>query len=233
MKNSNKVMKNRKKVMTLQTLKVRPTMQRIRSRSHCTISFRGMTLNNRIRTIRSRQRSGLWVQLPVAVIQNAPVVGLSLASIAMGVVGGLPLLFVATAISVTGISLYKGKGTKPILNRLPVLVSSSRNLFLLVGLVIGVSLLTQGQPSYAQLFEGAKGAADSGIGAYIGTDEATSIIDIITFAMWALLAVGAIGTIIGGASQSIQVLVGGLTLFFGMAILIGVLEFTDGLLFGS
>ncbi len=226
-------MKNRKKVMTLQTLKVRPTMQRIRSRSHCTISFRGMTLNNRIRPIRSRQRSGLWVQLPATVIRNAPVVGLSLAGIAIGAVGGFSLLFAAVAIGATGISLCKGRRAEQILNRLPVFVGGSRNLFLIVGLIVGVSLLIQGQPSYAQLFEGAKGAADSGIGAYIGTEEATSIIDIITFAMWALLAVGAIGTIIGGASQSIQILIGGLTLFFGMAILIGVLEFTDGLLFGS
>ena len=162
--------------------------------------------------------------------------GLSIAvvvAIALSVAGGVPLLFLSVAIGVTGISLYTRKDIKRILNRLPSFVGGSRNLFLLIGLVVGVSLLAHGQPSYAQLFGGAKDAADSGIGTYIGTDESTSIIDILTFAMWAFVAVGAIGIIIGGAVQNIQVLVGGLTLFFGMAILIGVLEFTDGLLFGS
>ena len=65
---------------------------------------------------------------------------------------------------------------------------------------------------------------------YIGTDESSSIIDILTFAMWALVVVGALAAIAGGVSQSVQVLVGGLTLFFGMAILIGVLEFTRWLI---
>ena len=154
-------------------------------------------------------------------------------AVAIGIAGGIPLLFLSAAISVTGISLYTRKSAEQILNRLPSCFGGSRNLFLFIGLVVGVSLLAHGQPSYAQLFEGAKDAADSGIGAYIGTDESTSIIDILTFAMWAFVAVGAIGIIIGGAVQNLQVLVGGLTLFFGMAILIGVLEFTDGLLFGS
>ena len=151
---------------------------------------------------------------------------------ALSLAGGIPLLFLSVAISVTGISLYTRKGTEQILNRLPSFVGGSHDLFMLISLVIGVSLLIHGHPSYAQLFAGAKDAADSGIGTYIGTDESTSIIDILTFAMWAFVAVGAIGIIIGGAVQNIQVLVGGLTLFFGMAILIGVLEFTDGLLFG-
>lgn len=154
-------------------------------------------------------------------------------AIALGIAGGIPLLFLSVTIGVTGISLYTRKDAEQILDRLPSLTGGSRNLFVLVGLVIGVSLLAHGQPSYAQLFDGAKDAADSGIGAYIGTEESTSIIDILTFAMWAFIAVGAIGIIIGGAVQNIQILVGGLTLFFGMAILIGVLEFADGLLFGS
>ena len=153
-------------------------------------------------------------------------------AIAMGIAGGVPFLFLSVAISITGVSLYTRKGTEQILNRLPSFVGGSRNLFLLVGLVIGVSLLAHGQPSYAQLFDGARDAADSGIGAYIGTDESTSIIDVLTFAMWALIVVGAIGVIIGGISQNAQILVGSLALFFGIAILIGVLEFTDGLLFG-
>ena len=162
--------------------------------------------------------------------------GLSVAvvmAIALGVTGGIPLLFLTVTIGVTGVSLYTRKDIEQVLNRLPSFVGGSRNLFLLIGLVVGVSLLAHGQPSYAQLFDGAKDAADSGIGTYIGTDESTSIIDILTFAMWAFIAVGAIGIIIGGAVQNIQILVGGLTLFFGMAILIGVLEFADGLLFGS
>ena len=154
-------------------------------------------------------------------------------AIALGVTGGIPLLFLTVTIGVTGVSLYTRKDIEQVLNRLPSFVGGSRNLFLLIGLVVGVSLLAHGQPSYAQLFDGAKDAADSGIGTYIGTDESTSIIDILTFAMWAFIAVGAIGIIIGGAVQNIQILVGGLTLFFGMAILIGVLEFADGLLFGS
>ena len=154
-------------------------------------------------------------------------------TVALSITGGIPLLFLFITIGVTGISLYTRKGTEQVLSRLLSFVGGSRNLFLLIGLVVGVSLLAHGQPSYAQLFGGAKDAADSGIGTYIGTDESTSIIDILTFAMWAFIAVGAIGIIIGGAVQNIQILVGGLTLFFGMAILIGVLEFADGLLFGS
>ena len=154
-------------------------------------------------------------------------------SIAIGIAGGIPLLFLSVALIVTGISLYTRKSAEKILNRLLSFVGGSRNLFLLIGLVVGVSLLAQGHPSYAQLFDGARDAADSGIGTYIGTEESSSIIDILTFAMWALVVVGALAAIAGGVSQSVQVLVGGLTLFFGMAILIGVLEFTDGLLFGS
>ena len=106
-------------------------------------------------------------------------------------------------------------------------------LFVMLAIILGVSLLAQGAPAHAQLFDGARDAADSGIGAYIGTDESTSIIDVLTFAMWALIVVGAIGVIVGGVSQNAQILVGSLSLFFGIAILIGVLEFTDGLLFGS
>ena len=154
-------------------------------------------------------------------------------AIALGISGGIPLLLLSVAISATGISLYTHKGTDKIIDRLPSFASGSRNLFLLIGLVVGVYLLAHGVPAHAQLFDGARDAADSGIGTYIGTEESSSIIDILTFAMWALVVVGALAAIAGGVSQSVQVLVGGLTLFFGMAILIGVLEFTDGLLFGS
>ena len=51
--------------------------------------------------------------------------------------------------------------------------------------------------------------------------------------MWALAAVGGIATIAGGAVQNVLVLVGGLVLFFGMAVLIMVLEFSDNLLFAT
>ena len=151
---------------------------------------------------------------------------------AIGIAGGLPLLLLAIAISVTGLSLYTGEGTEQILNRLPAFVGGSRRLFLLLAVVVGASVLAHGEPSYA-LFEGAKKAAQSGIGEYIGKDEATSLIDTVIFGMWILAAVGGIATIAGGALQNIMVLVGGLTLFFGMAVLIGVLQFTDGLLFTS
>lgn len=153
-------------------------------------------------------------------------------STAIGVAGGLSLLLLAVAISVTGLSLYTGKGTEQIINRLPAFMGGYRHLFLLLAVVAGVSVLAHGQPAHA-LFDGAKDAANSGIGTYIGEDEATSIIDIIIFGMWALAAVGGIATIAGGALQNIMVLVGGMVLFFGMAVLIGVLEFTDGLLFAS
>lgn len=153
-------------------------------------------------------------------------------AIALGIAGGIPLLFLSVTISVTGVSLYTRKDIEQILNHLPSFVGGSRNLFLLFGLVVSVSLLAHGQPSYAQLFDGARDAANSGIGTYIGADESTSIVEILTFAMWAFFAVGAIGALIGGAVQNITVLVGGLTLLFGTAILIGVLEFADGLLFG-
>ena len=146
---------------------------------------------------------------------------------------GISLLLMTAAVVITGISLYTRKGTDQILNRVAASVGGSRNLFLLLGIVVGLSLLIHGAPGHAQLFDGARDAADSGIGTYIGTEESSSIIDILTFAMWALVVVGALAAIAGGVSQSVQVLVGGLTLFFGMAILIGVLEFADGLLFGS
>lgn len=166
---------------------------------------------------------------------SSPAATLSLAGIAataIGITGGLPLLLTVSAISITGISLYTGKGTEQVLNRLPSFVGGSRNLFLLIAAVVGISLISHGQPAYA-LFDGAKGAASSGIGTYIGEEESTSLIDTITFAMWALAAVGGIATIAGGAMQNIMVLVGGLVLFFGMAVLIGVLEFSDKLLFSA
>ena len=156
-----------------------------------------------------------------------------IATVGISMTGGLTALLTLAALGITITIIATGQSADKILSRLPAFVGGSRNLFLLIGLVVGASLLAYGIPAQAQLFDGAKSAADSGIGTYIGTEESTSIIDIITFAMWAFVAVGAIGIIIGGAVQNIQVLVGGLTLFFGMAILIGVLEFTDGLLFGS
>ena len=150
-----------------------------------------------------------------------------------GIIGGYSLLLASAALGIVAATLVTDQNASKMLNRPPAFVGGSRNLFLLVGLVVGISLLAHGVPAHAQLFDGARDAADSGIGAYIGTDESTSIIDVLTFAMWALIVVGAIGVIVGGVSQNAQILVGSLSLFFGIAILIGVLEFTDGLLFGS
>lgn len=155
------------------------------------------------------------------------------AAVLIGISGGLPLLLASAAFGIAAAAFLTGKNTDQIINRLLSSKGKRKTLFVMLAVILGTILLAHGMPAHAQLFDGAKGAADSGIGTYIGTDESTSIIDILTFAMWAFVAVGAIGIIIGGAVQNIQVLVGGLTLFFGMAILIGVLEFTDGLLFGS
>ncbi|NJM98752.1 MAG: hypothetical protein HC800_17775 [Phormidesmis sp. RL_2_1] len=129
-------------------------------------------------------------------------------------------------------ALLTAQRTDQLLNRCAAFVGGWNVLFMLLAVAIGLSLLNHSQPAYA-LFDGAKEAASSGIGTYIGEEESTSLIDTITFGMWALAAVGGIATIAGGAIQNVLVLVGGLVLFFGMAVLIGVLEFTDGLLFGS
>jgi hypothetical protein len=152
--------------------------------------------------------------------------------ITFGLIGKLPLLLLSVAAGVTIVSLITAKRTDQLLNRSAALVGGWNVLFVVLAVAIGISLLTHGQPAYA-LFDGAKAAASGGIGKYIGTDESTSLIDTITFGMWALAAVGGIATIAGGAVQNVMVLVGGLVLFFGMAVLIGVLEFTDGLLFST
>lgn len=153
--------------------------------------------------------------------------------IAIALAGGLSLLVATVIVGITTATLFTNQSIGQILKRLPSSLGGWRTLFIMLSVVLGVSLLVHGQPADAQLFEGAKGAAESGIGTYIGSEESTSIIDVITFGMWALAAVGGIAVIAGGAAQNIQVLIGGLVLFFGMAVLIGVLEFTDGLLFGA
>lgn len=154
-------------------------------------------------------------------------------AVLIGVAGGLPLLVVSAVVGITATALFTGQSTDQIINHLLFSKGRRKMLFVMLAIILGVSLLAHGAPAHAQLFDGARDAADSGIGAYIGTDESTSIIDVLTFAMWALIVVGAIGVIVGGVSQNAQILVGSLSLFFGIAILIGVLEFTDGLLFGS
>ncbi len=146
--------------------------------------------------------------------------------------GALPFLLIAIIGGVTVASLLTRQSTDRLINRFAASMGGWNVLFVMLATAFGLSLLTHGQPAYA-LFDGAKDAANSGIGTYIGEAEATSIIDIIVFGMWALAAVGGIATIAGGALQNIMVLVGGMVLFFGMAVLIGVLEFTDGLLFAS
>jgi hypothetical protein len=144
----------------------------------------------------------------------------------------LPMLLLSLVIGVTGISLLTRQNTDQVLNNFARLVGGWNVFFIALAAAVGLSLISHVEPAYA-LFDGAKAAASGGIGKYIGTDESTSLIDTITFGMWALAAVGGIATIAGGAVQNVMVLVGGLVLFFGMAVLIGVLEFTDGLLFST
>ena len=157
---------------------------------------------------------------------------ISTAALTAYIAGGFSFLFVSTAVVVTGLSLLTGQGTEQILNRAATSVGGSRNLFLLISLFVGLSLIAHSIPAHAQLFEGARSAADEGVGTYIG-DDASNIITVITFAMWALIAAGGIAVIAGGMLQNVMVLVGGLVLFFGVAILMAVLEFSDGLLFGT
>lgn len=172
-------------------------------------------------------------QLPITLSRHVLISCLVLLiALAIDIAGGLPFLLVAAAVVVTGISLYTRQGTDQVLDRIAVLVGGSRNFFLLIGIVVGISLIAHGAPGHTQLFEGAKKAADDGIGDYIG-DDAGNMILIITFAMWALIAVGGIAVIAGGISQNVMVLSGGLVLFFGVAILMAVLQFSDGLLFGA
>ena len=124
------------------------------------------------------------------------------------------------------------RSTDQILDKLAMSVGGWRVLFIALAIAFSLSLIAHGQPAYA-LFTGARDAAKSGIGKYIEEDNATSLIDTITFGMWALAAIGGIAVIAGGATQNIQVLIGGIVLFFGMAVLIGLLEFTDGLIFST
>ena len=158
--------------------------------------------------------------------------GVIATAMTLGLMGGFPLLLVSIISGVTAISLLTKQSTDRLLNRFATLLGGWNVVFMAVAAALCLSLLSQGQPAYA-LFDGAKDAASSGIGAYIGEEESTSLIDTITFGMWALAAVGGIATIAGGAVQNVLVLVGGLVLFFGMAVLIMVLEFSDNLLFAT
>ncbi|MEL6601737.1 MAG: hypothetical protein AAFP20_00745 [Cyanobacteria bacterium J06614_10] len=137
----------------------------------------------------------------------------------MAIVGGI-----------TATSLLTKQSTDRLFNQMATFIGGWNVLFLALATAFGISLLIHGQPAYA-VFEGAKSAADNGIGKYIGTDESTSIIDTLLFAFWAIAAIGGLAAVAGGIVQQIQILAGGLLLFFGMAVLIGVLEFADGLLF--
>ena len=119
-------------------------------------------------------------------------------------------MLLGIAVAVTGFSLYTGQSTDQILNRLSDSTGGMRNVFLFLAVTLGLSVLLHGGPAHA-LFEGAKNAANDGIGAYIGEDHATNIISTITFGMWAFAAIGGIAIIAGGALQNIMVLVGGLT----------------------
>lgn len=157
---------------------------------------------------------------------------LAAGTVVLSLCGALPLLLASIVGGVTVASLLTQQSTDSVLNRFAASTGGWNVLFIAVAAAFGLSLLSQGQPAYA-LFDGARDAASSGIGTYIGEEESMSLIDTITFGMWALAAVGGIATIAGGAIQNVLVLVGGLVLFFGMAVLIGVLEFTDTLLFSS
>lgn len=151
-------------------------------------------------------------------------------TVVVSLCGALPLLLIAIVGSVTVASLLTKQSTDRLLNQLAAFIGGWNVLFLALAAAFGISLLLHGHPAHA-VFDGAKDAANTGIGRHIGEDEATSMIDTIIFAMWAFVAVGGIATIAGGVIQNVMVLVGGLTLFFGVAVLIGVLEFADGLLF--
>jgi|GEM_PF-3070475 len=148
------------------------------------------------------------------------------------IAGGLPLVLASATVGVIAVATLTGNNIHQQFHPFAASVSGRRTLFGLLCVALCIFLLAQGQPAHA-LFDGAKEAASSGIGTYIGAEESLSLINTITFGMWALAAVGGIAVIAGGAAQNIQVLIGGLVLFFGMAVLIGVLEFTDGLLFSS
>lgn len=146
--------------------------------------------------------------------------------------GGLPLLLFISGFIVTAYSLLSGRSVNDILDQVAAAVGGWKWLFSAFALLAFASLLTHGQPAYA-LFQGAKTAASNGIGKYIGETESTSLINTLLFAFWALAAVGGLAAVAGGVMQQIQVLVGGLVLFFGMAVLVGVLEFTDKVLFNT
>ena len=161
-------------------------------------------------------------------VSTATVVAL----VAIGIIGGISLLLVAIAGGLTVASLLSRRSVEQLLAEFANLLGGWNVLLIALAIAFSLSFLAHAQPAYA-LFDGAKEAASSGIGTYIGEEESTSLIDTITFGMWALAAVGGIATIAGGAIQNVLVLVGGLVLFFGMAVLIGVLEFTDGLLFST
>lgn len=149
---------------------------------------------------------------------------------AIAITGGLPLLLAALGIGLTAVAVFTKTPIGVLLDNIAAALGGwQRIVGVMAGLMV-VSLLSQGQPAHA-IFDGARNAASKGIGKYIGTAEATSLIDTLLFAFWALAAVGGLAAIAGGVSQQIQVLVGGLILFFGMAVLIGILEFTDGILF--
>lgn len=156
----------------------------------------------------------------------------TLAAAGIGLFGGLPLLLLCIAGGITVASVISRKPTDQLLNQFAAVMGGWRAVFMGLAALVGLSLLIQGDAAYA-LFEGAKSAAKSGIGQYIGDTEATSLIDTVVFGMWILAAIGGIATIAGGAIQNVMVLVGGIVLFFGMAVLIGLLEFTDNLLFSS
>ncbi len=153
-------------------------------------------------------------------------------SIVLGIVaaGGFPFLLLGIAVAATVLSLCTGQSTDQILNRFSDSAGGMRNVFLFLAVALSVSILLHGGPAHA-LFDGAKRAASDGIGQYVGENEAVSIITTITFGMWTFAAVGGIAILAGGTLQNIMVLVGGLTLFFGMIVLIMVLEFSDRLIF--
>ena len=154
------------------------------------------------------------------------------ALVGIGIVGGISLLLTGIAGGLTVASLLNRRSIDRLLAEFASFIGGWNILLITLAIAFSLSLLAHAQPAYA-LFDGAKEAASSGIGTYIGEEESTSLIDTITFGMWVLAAVGGIATIAGGAIQNVLVLVGGLVLFFGMAVLIGVLEFTDGLLFST
>lgn len=161
----------------------------------------------------------------------------TLAALAVGTLvgysGTLPLALTAIAGGALAAHYSPWGGTKPIeqtLNEAALYLGGWNRIFSVLGIAAFVSVLCIGDPAFA-LFDGAKSAASSGVGQYIGEAESTSLLDTLIFGLWALFVVACIAIIAGGVSQNVQMLVGGVIGFLSVSVVIALLEFSDRLLF--